>query len=271
MNILLKKIGIDEESYQYFSDAKLTKIKVNTKNNSWNIFIEKEKLLPVEVFEELEEKKMLLDQHASSIEFVFTIAEADNNIYLSYYPYLLKKLKADLHVLEIYEDCMRLESDFLILVTTNEVEKERLEKCLPKISNFYKKIGYNFNIEVIARHEDNILEAIQNELQAVEIPQASLPKKEAPPEQPKTEKKQYRREAKDPNSVIGRGIKEEPIKIKTLIGEDNNVVIEGKVFGTDYFESAKTDFKIITLKVTDYSDSIYCKVFVSEDEEYKRL
>ena len=66
-------------------------------------------------------------------------------------------------------------------------------------------------------------------------------------------------------------IKEEPIKIKTLIGEDNNVVIEAKVFGTDYFESTKTDFKIITLKVTDFSDSIYCKVFVREDEEYKRL
>lgn len=271
INILLNKIGIDEESYQYFSDAKLTKIKVNTKNNSWNIFIEKEQLLPVNVLEELESKKMLLDSKASSIEFVFSIAEPNNETYLSYYPYLLKTLKDDLHVLEIYEDCMRLESDFLILVTTNEVEKERLEKCLPKISTFYKKLGYNFNIEVIARREENILEEIQNELNSVEIPQAVTAKKEAPLEQPKPEKKQYRREAKDPNSVIGRGIKEEPIKIKTLIGEDNNVVIEAKVFGTDYFESTKTDFKIITLKVTDFSDSIYCKVFVREDEEYKRL
>ena len=59
--------------------------------------------------------------------------------------------------------------------------------------------------------------------------------------------------------------------IKTLIGEDNNVVVEAKVFGTDYFESSKTDFKIITLKITDFSDSIYCKVFVRDDEEYKRL
>lgn len=119
INILLNKIGIDEESYQYFSDAKLTKIKVNTKNNSWNIFIEKEQLLPVNVLEELESKKMLLDSKASSIEFVFSIAEPNNETYLSYYPYLLKTLKDDLHVLEIYEDCMRLESDFLILVTTN--------------------------------------------------------------------------------------------------------------------------------------------------------
>ncbi len=271
MNILLQKINIEEESFQYFSDAKLTKIKVNSKNNSWNIYIEKENLLPVSIFEELESKKQSLDPTASSIEFIFDIKNPDNEAYLSYYRYLLTQLKEELHVLEIYEDCMKIESDFLILVTTNDIEKERLEKCLPKISLFYKRLGYNFNIEVIARREENILEEIQNELNNVELPEAPPIKKEEIEEKPKPEKKQFRREAKDPNSVIGRGIKEEPIKIKTLIGEDNNVVIEAKVFGTDYFESTKTDFKIITLKVTDYSDSIYCKVFVREDEEYKRL
>lgn len=271
MNILLQKINIEEESFQYFSDAKLTKIKVNSKNNSWNIYIEKENLLPVSIFEELESKKQSLDPTASSIEFIFDIKNPDNEAYLSYYRYLLTQLKEELHVLEIYEDCMKIESDFLILVTTNDIEKERLEKCLPKISLFYKRLGYNFNIEVIARREENILEEIQNELNNVELPEAPPIKKEEIEEKPKPEKKQFRREAKDPNSVIGRGIKEEPIKIKTLIGEDNNVVIEAKVFGTDYFESTKTDFKIITLKVTDYSDSIYCKAFVREDEEYKRL
>lgn len=271
INILLNKIAIDKDSYQYFSDAKLTKIKVNTRNNSWNIYIEKEKLLPVAIYEELQSKKMLLDENANSIEFIFSIAEPEIETYLSYYPYLLKLLKDDLHVLEIYEDCLKIENDFLVLVTTNAVEKEKLDKCLPKISTFYKKLGYNFNIEVVTRREENILETIQNELETIEIPQNTAPKKEEVSAQPKQEKKQYRREAKDPNSIIGRGIKEEPIKIKTLIGEDNNVVIEGKVFGTDYFESAKTDFKIITLKVTDFSDSIYCKVFVRENDEYKRL
>jgi len=271
MNILLQKININENSYQYFLDAKLTKIKVNSKNNSWNIFIEKENLIPVDILEELESKKNKLDSNASSIEFIFDIKNPDNNIYLSYYRYLLSTLKDELHVLEIYEDCMRLESDFLILVVTNEIEKIRLEKCLPKIETFYKRLGYNFNIEVIERKDENILEEIKNELNNVELPKTEDLSKKVESETPSKEKKQYRREPKDANSVLGRGIKEEPIKIKTRIGADNNVVIEGKIFGTDYFESSKTDFKIITLKVTDFSDSIYCKVFVREDEEYKRL
>lgn len=269
IKILLDKINIDETSYQYFNDAKITKIKVNSKTNSWNIFIDKDELLPVEILEELESKKMLLDELASRIEIIFNIKNPNIDTYLSYYKYLLKTLKDDLKVLEIYEDAMKIEDDFLVLVATNEVEKERLLGVLDKVMNFYKKQSYNFNIDVIMRHEENILEEIQKDLNNIEMPKhEQSPKKE---ETPQPEKKQFRREAKDPNSVIGRGIKEEPIKIKTLIGEDNNVVVEAKVFGTDYFESSKTDFKIITLKITDFSDSIYCKVFVRDDEEYKRL
>ena len=270
IKILLDKIGIDENSYQYFNDAVITKIKVNSKTNNWNIFITKTKLLPLKVLEELESKKMLLDDKASSIEFVFQIEDPDMDEYLNYYKYLLTLLKDELRVLEIYEECMKLESGFLILVTSNETEKERLERCLPKITTFYKKMGYNFNIEVIVRHEENVLEQIQEDLNNFEMPTIQEAPKEVKKEEP-TEKKQYRREPKDENSVLGRGIKEEPIKIKTLIGEDNNVVVEGKVFGVEFFESSKTDFKIITLKITDYSDSIYCKVFVREEEEYKRL
>ena len=270
IKILLDKINIDENSYQYFSDALLKRIKINSHNNSWLIFIEKEELLPIEVYEELENKKGNLDEHASNIEFIFTIKNQDLNSYVSYYPYLLQKLKKELRILEIYEGCLQIDNDFLVLVVSNELEKERLEKCLDKITTFYKRIDYKFNIDIVIKQEENILEEIQKELADVKMP-LQTDKKESSTLTTKVDSKKIRREKKDPNSVIGREIKESPIKIKSLLGEDNNVVIEGKVFGVELFESSKTDFKIITLKVTDFSDSIYCKVFVREADEYKRL
>ena len=267
---LIDKINIDKDHYQYFSDAKITKIKVNAHTNKWNIFIEKTNLLPVEIYTELEEKKKLLDENATEINIIFDITNIDLESYKSYYPYLLKLLKEDLKVLEIYEDCLRIEDNFLTLIVSNEVEEDRMNSCLSKINTFYKMLGYKFNIDINMRHEENILEEIKQELEvSAPVIAQPLPKEEKKEEVPK--EKQFRREPKDPNSVIGRGIKEDPIKIKTLLGEDNNVVVEGFVFGTDYFESSKTDFKIITLKITDYSDSIYCKVFVRDDEEYARL
>ena len=268
IKILLDKINIDENSYQYFNDAKISKVKVNPKSKSYNIYIEKNSLLPLDIYKELEEKKYLLDSNAKKIEFIFDISNPDVNIYLEYYDYLLDLLKEDLKVKEIYKDSMIIENDFLQLIASNETEEEKLKKVLSKISKFYKKIGYNFNIDIELRKEEHILEEIQQELENIEIPE--IEKHEEKKESPKKEKKYYR-EKKNENCVIGRNISEEPIKIKTIIGEDANIVMEGKVFGVDFFESAKTDFKIITLKVTDFSDSIYCKVFVRDKDEYERL
>lgn len=267
MEILLNKINMDKEKYPYFSSAKLTKIKVHRKTSTWEVFISIPSAVPLEIIKELEEKKNNLDEHAKEITFIWNVENIDVNTYLSYYPYVLEQVKEELKVLEIYSDALKIEEGFLVLIATTEVEQERLNQVLEKINTIYKHLGYRFNIEIILRHEDNILEEIKQDLVVkVKVPEK---KEEAPVEVPK--EKKFRKEAKDPNSVIGRGIKEDPIKIKTLLGEDNNVVVEGYVFGTDYFESSKTDFKIITLKITDYSDSIYCKVFVRDNDEYKRL
>ena len=49
--------------------------------------------------------------------------------------------------------------------------------------------------------------------------------------------------------------------------EVENINIKGCIFGIDYFES-KSGYKIITLKVTDYTDSIYVKMFTKDDDEF---
>ena len=267
IEILLNKINMDKEKYPYFSSCKLTKIRVHRKSATWEVFIDNNVALPLDIIKELEEKKMSLDENAKEITFIWNIENIDVNTYLSYYPFILEQVKDKLKVLEIYSDALKIEDGFLVLVAGTEAEKTRLEECLDKINELYKHLGYKFNIDIILRHEDNILEEIKQDLVV------KVKVRENHENNVKTEpkEKKYHREPKDPNSVLGRGIKEEPIKIKTLIGEDNNVVVEGYVFGTDYFESSKTDFKIITLKITDYSDSIYCKVFVRDAEEYQRL
>ena len=42
---LIDKINIDKEHYQYFSDAKITRIVVNKQGTIWNIFIDKKELV----------------------------------------------------------------------------------------------------------------------------------------------------------------------------------------------------------------------------------
>ena len=269
IKILLDKINFDKEKYNVFSDAKLSKIVVNQKLSTWSIFIENDNYFPIEIVEELEEKISLLDPNTENFKIKYNIINKDNSYLVNYYPYLLKLLKNDLIVLEIYKDCLKYEENKLMLVVSNTIEETKMLGCIDKINSFFKKFGYDEEISIIIRKDEHILETIKEELEkSVQIDTSVKVPITTSEEKPK--QKSFKRE-KDPNSILGRGVAEDPIKIKTLIGEDNNVVVEVLIFGVDYFESSKTDFKIITLKVTDYSDSIYCKVFVRDDDEYSRL
>lgn len=268
IKVLLDKVKINLDNYQYFMDAKIEKIVVNSKGDKWRFYIDKESLLPSFVLKELENNKYLLDPNAIDIKFFFKIKNIELDKLLTYYPLLLEELREDLKVLEIYVDALKIENDKLILVVSNEIEESRLNSCLDKVNNFYHSFGYMDNIEVVLRHESNILEEIKKDL---EVDIKNIPKKESTTSTPIPSTKKFVKEKKDENSIIGRNIKEEPIKIKSLLGEDNNVVVLGCVFGIDVFESSKSDFKIITLKITDYSDSIYCKVFIRDQEEFDRL
>ena len=272
IKILLDKINIDEKSYQYFSSAVLTKIKINSKKNSWVVYIDIDNLLPIEIYEEVENKKNLLDKNASSIDIVYNVKNKNLKLYKNYYSTILNNLKKELKAPELYEDCMNIQDDKLILIVSNSQEQMKLEKVFPKIKKFYKRLSYDDNIEIIINHHNDIQEAIQHELENIEVEVSNKKEQDKGKETVVKEKKQYRRVPKDENSIFGgHTIKEKPIKIKTIIGEDGDVVVEAKVFGLDFFESAKTDFKIITLKLTDFSDSMYCKVFVRDEEEYNTL
>ena len=72
-----------------------------------------------------------------------------------------------------------------------------------------------------------------------------------------------RERVRDESSILGRIIKDDERSISEIEIEENNITILGYVFGVDLFESPKSNFKIITLKVTDYTDSILVKVFVN--------
>ena len=202
IEILLNKVNIDKDHYQYFSSAKITRIVVNKQGTNWNIFIDINELLPLEVFEELEEKKYELDPNAKDIKIIYNVENKSIETYLNYYPALLRNLKEKLKVLEIYEDCLKIENEKLILVTSTDVEKERLESCSEEIKTFYKQIGYEEEISIELRHEENILEEIKQELETTVTAPPHPETKEVKPEE-KPKEKQYRRDPKDPNAVLG--------------------------------------------------------------------
>ena len=262
IKLLLDKIDFDTNMYEYFKDAVLKKIIVSSKKSLWTIFIDNDNYIPIEVVKKLDKEVKKIDKNTKEFNIIYNIKNKDNTYLLNYYPYLLELLKKDLGVLEIYSDALKVENDKLVLVVSNKIEEEKLNNCLDKINNFYKRFSYEDDINIIIRKEENILEDIKKELE--ESTNIDI-NKETKKEEKNSSKSFYKRR-KNINLL-----EEEPIKIKTIIGEDDNILVEAYIFGVDYFESSRTDFKIITLKITDYSDSIYCKIFVRDIDEYNSL
>ena len=270
LNLFLEKINLNKDYFDFFKNSTLDKIVVNKNNKSFLVKITIDKYLPKDILSNLVENKSLF---SPNLTYNFTVRNPDNNILLDYYPYFLDILKSKdkIKLIDVYKDSLVYEDDTLRLIAYNKKEEDRLKEITSDINNFYHNIGFNDYIPVILR-EDNIIEEISNELSNVTIPEPI--KKDVIKEEPKRYNNSgtpRRRKSTDEGCILGKTIDSDPIKMSLLLGEDNDVTVEGYIFGTEYFESSKTNFKIITLKITDETDSIACKVFCNEDEEYGRL
>ncbi len=260
---LLDTIDMKKEYYQYFSDARITKVKVYNETNTWDIFIDKVDMLDLEVFTELYDKLPKLDPKVKKISIKWNIKNKDNSKYLEYFNYVLMSCKNKVRLIDIYKDKAKLIDNIITIEYTTLLGEDKLKKLIPILEEKYELLGYTDHINSIRIEEGNIKEDIEKDL---EVKEEDIPKKEE-----KKQTTQTKTKAKDENTILGRSIKENPITLKSIIGEDNNVTVIGEIFGVELFESSKTDFKIITLKITDGTDSIYCKVFAREQDEYKRL
>ena len=262
---ILDKIELSKDNYNYFIDANVTKVEVLQSKKEWHIYIEKDDSLPKEILKEFLSKINNLDNNIKNIKVIWNIKNIDINMYLDYYPYILEyiKEKNNIALINIIEDKLKIIDNKLIIEVSNLIEEKKVKEILKKINKIYNELGYLEPITYQKVETEDIKEAIKNDLKLDEEMVKSLEK---------STKKDSKHKSKDDSDIIlGRSIKEKPITIKSIIGEDNNVIVDAKIFGVDFFESNKTDFKIITLKLTDFTDSIYCKVFVREDDEYKRL
>ena len=257
---LLDITELNKNFYDYFKSSKLNKIEVDSKKNIWNIYIDIDKMFPINVYMELINNSYKMDNMAS-FNYYFNVDDnSDVELYKDYYEYLLNRLKKDkkIRVIDIYLDDIKIDDNKIVLEADNKQEEKKLNDIIDDIELFYKSIGYVNKIDIKLRHNTNILEEINKDMIVVDIPK---------------DVEDVKKEIVEDNGnlIFGHKIKGNISTIKMIENEINDVVVEAYIFGIELFESAKTGFKILTLKISDDTDSIYCKVFEKDDKKYKLL
>ena len=270
---ILKKINYKNDYFVEFIDAKVDR--VNANGSKLDIVIHNKTNLTTDAYNELE-KSFKDFFNIEEIYLYIIVDEIDNDKLLNEYKNVIGLLKKEKSLLEIFEDSLAFEEEKYLIKAAHEFEKATIEKYIPRITEYLEKRGFDIDIDVVLSLEEreNIKNTINNDLE-IKIPTTKVVKQEekAPTKTNFTNfgKPKYEKKEVNEDTIKGRVIKDDAVSIKTIVGEEDSVTIEGEVFGTEEFEPSSKAFKILTIKLTDYSDSIYCKIFSRDEEEFASL
>ncbi len=241
----LNTINFNEENYKYFENASVKEVLLTKKTNRMTLILNLDKLFPIDVFKELYEKAHTL-KGAESVRFKFIVKE--NNMYFDdYFNYYFDILVDNCPMLRsIDRNKITINDNKISFEVLNNAEKEKIESLEEKIETFLVDMGFE-DISV----EANISESLRREFE----------------EEVKKEEITSKENTTVDNVIKGRSIKGEASLIKNLITNENNVIIIGEVFGVES-KNTQSGWNIITIKITDYTDSIVSNIFTKDEGEF---
>lgn len=251
MTILLKQININENDYKYFAGSKLEKIICNKKKDNYLFLISLNLPLPVDVLIDFKNKLISHFGKNAEVSFKFNLKEYTLDNLNEYYRYFLQEYSKSAPLLEIFINSkLELNDNVLRIEVSNKAEQMKFSSIEEDLLKKLTMCGFDIKIDIFINEEKS--EEIRKEIEEAKTKEI-----------PKTEKK-------DDPIIMGTEIRSKITDISSLTFEMDNVAVEAKVFGKDLFESSKSDFKIITLKIYDGTDSMYCKIFCRDADDFIR-
>ena len=273
LELLLNKLNIEDLSY--FEDGILKKIVCNKNKNHYVFYIKLNENLPLSIYESLEENlKKIYNKVKTSIHIE---TEKINLDYLGeYYRYFINQYSKESPLIEAFQNNpFHANGDILEIELHNKAEELKFNTIIKKLETNLHLVGYPFNLKTIVNKDaseewnNTIKEDLQKEALAfskIQVPEV------------KEESKDFKRnfQAKpliipnqDENVIMGGKIDTPFVPIKTITSPMNNVTIEAFIYADADVLQTKTGLRIMTIKVTDFEDSLYGKIFIRDDEEFK--
>ncbi len=274
LQMLLKQIDMFKDNINDFEGGKLEKIIGNKSKTEYRFYITLKENLKLITYLEFEEKLKKKYSDFEKINAYFNVETKKEEYIKDYYNYFLDLYSKNSPLLAMFKDRkISYMDNKLTLELLNKAEELKLNGTKNDLEKSFKRAGYDLEIEIKIDEEKNkeLREEINKELE-INIPKETI-KKEEPVVEKQNKYKNYKRPPliTDPTNekiIVGKEIEDSPSRLDTVIMPGGTTVIEGYIFGKDVRET-RTGLKIISLKITDYTDSIYGTLFVNDEEEFK--
>lgn len=277
LELFLNKINLPKDDYKYFDGGKILKIISSKDKLNWNFIIETKELLPTHVLEYIDNN---INDGFPNLDIVtYTIRPIDINKSLinDYFNYVINSLNLGKAISMIFlGKTIKYTTNGLVLEAFNKAEENMLNNKLKGIVDKYNKIGFTtFSLSVeLIKEDSEIKSEIESELkEEVNKTIENISTIKSIPREKPRERMQMVSTKKDPdsNAILGFEISGASVPMNSISGEMDDVTVEGFVFGKEEFESTKTNFKIITLKISDETDSLVSKIFFRNEDDFHRV
>ena len=240
-------IDFNKDNLKYYDNASLKEVLLRRKENRMTMIINIDSLPPVDVFKETYEKGKTLEG-ADEVRFKF-IVENNTLLFKEYFDYYFDILVSKCPMLNCIDRTkITFDNNKINIEVLNPAEYNKIEEIKEKIEIFMSDMGFD-DVEVTANINETEREKFKQTLDVV------------------TEKIVNKETRK---TIKGNPIAGEASEIKNLITNEDRVVLIAKVFGIDS-KSTQSGWFIITLKLTDYTDSIMANIFTKKQEEFDYL
>ncbi|MDD2518685.1 MAG: PolC-type DNA polymerase III [Bacilli bacterium] len=258
LKILLEQLSLDDNDCKCFEGGCIEKIICDKEQNDYQFIIKLNEFLSVDLYDKFIKLLPQKFPSANKVEVHFFVSNNGQDYVNDYFKYAIDKYSVDSPLLLTFKDApLTYENDILTIEVANKAEEMKLKSIRKNLVMDFNNFGFE-NIKIKIKINAEKAQVIKQEIESMINDDI---KKINGLVKPSVVNK----------IVIGDEIKGKTTSIHNIIAELDNVIVEGHIFDITYFESSKTDFKIITLKITDYTNSIYCKVFTKDNDQYNNL
>ena len=287
--ILLEQISYPKDGLHLFEGAEISKVEVSKSKKTLHFYLSLKQVIPAPNFLVFIEKFQNTFQKISTIneatfEIVYQNAPSQDDV-VKYFPMVIAYLSRENLMIRFLESFTVNVSDekLDILVSSERDVTDIDENYAHLIQNAFKTFGlFVGDVTPIISEESKSEEEFEREREAA-LPEIKppAPRDESDDANALTKEKN---DAKPANKYRSQYKRPDPVATETSFGPrisgevatcrdvtEGNAVLEGYIFAAEARDVKNGELMIITAKLTDYTDSIYIKMFLREGEARNRI
>ena len=261
---LLKKINYKEEYFSCFEYANIERIVVDEEENIWNIYIKNSTNFKYEALSAFLECLNTFVNKKYTYKIFVKVEKEDLSLLEDYYKQILILINNNNLYFNMFNDRLIKDGDEYFIEVYNKSEEITLNRKLDSINKHFENFGFSTLPKIKLNFEKGLLikEEIDKDKSVKDIKIPEIKEESVKQEY----KPSFNRERKNSANLFGE-VKGKITPLNDISYEIDNVSVEVKIFGI--MPSTKKGFNSFTLKVTDYTTSMYLRVFARSEEEYE--